>query len=185
MIAYLGWGSLIWHPGQLAARIGSWRSKGRYLPIEFCRQSNNGRLTLVITPSANPAQVLWADAGTDDESAAIRALREREGCIAADIHRLSFSSDAVAAPLGIADWMRTAKVSTAIWTGLPPRFGGHDHVVPSAQSAVDYLKSLQGTCYEIAKEYVCRTPAQVRTAFRDVFESELGWLPTHRTESIA
>ena len=44
-IAVLGWGSLIWDPKELDAN-NEWNNDGPFLPIEFARISNNGRLTL-------------------------------------------------------------------------------------------------------------------------------------------
>jgi hypothetical protein len=53
-IAVLGWGSLLWEQGVL--RLASrWRTDGPWLPIEFARLSDRGRLTLVIHPES-PAQ---------------------------------------------------------------------------------------------------------------------------------
>ena len=45
--AVLAWGSLVWDPRdlQLAAEFAP---NGPLLPIEFCRVSDDGRLTLVV-----------------------------------------------------------------------------------------------------------------------------------------
>jgi hypothetical protein len=43
-IACVGWGSLVWDPRDLPVK-GAWRPDGPRLPIEFARQSDNGRLT--------------------------------------------------------------------------------------------------------------------------------------------
>lgn len=51
-IAILGWGSLIWCPGNLRIR-GPWRHDGPVLPIEFARISADGRLTLVVHRSTS------------------------------------------------------------------------------------------------------------------------------------
>jgi len=58
-IAYIGWGSLIWKQGSLKLR-GTWQSDGPYLPVEFARVSQDGRLTLVLCRGVSPVQTLWA-----------------------------------------------------------------------------------------------------------------------------
>lgn len=47
-IACLGWGSLIWNPGDLKIKTEDWFSGGPILPIEFVRISTDKRVTLVI-----------------------------------------------------------------------------------------------------------------------------------------
>ena len=77
-IAVLGWGSLIWDPGNLCIK-DNWSKDGPFLPIEFSRISRDGRLTLVLCPKANKVQVLWAIMCTDILERAIDELKEREG----------------------------------------------------------------------------------------------------------
>ena len=45
--AVLGWGSLIWRPGELKI-AAPFAPNGPLAPIEFCRVSKDGRLTLAI-----------------------------------------------------------------------------------------------------------------------------------------
>src|SRR5882757_9070612 len=77
-IACLGWGSLIWRPDNLLIRR-EWFGDGPLLPIEFVRQSNDGRLTLVITDTAKAVRTLWALMATDDLNTAKQSLKIREG----------------------------------------------------------------------------------------------------------
>jgi len=60
-IAILGWGSLIWQPKNLDFdKELDWNSGGPYLPLEFSRISEDGRLTLVIDLKAKEVQTLFA-----------------------------------------------------------------------------------------------------------------------------
>lgn len=95
-IVIVGWGSLIWNPGNLEAE-GQWKNDGPILPIEFSRLSIDGRLTLVIDPKTVGSNRLPVNIGGKDVKtlyilsnntnlvAAIRNLRLREGTKAENI----------------------------------------------------------------------------------------------------
>jgi hypothetical protein len=55
MIACIGWGSLIWDMRNLNVD-GNWHADGPLLPIEFARQSRDGRITLVIVQGFAPVR---------------------------------------------------------------------------------------------------------------------------------
>jgi hypothetical protein len=76
-IACLGWGSLIWRPENLQVQE-KWFEDGPILPIEFSRQSDNGRITLIIDEKAKPVRVLWALMTTENLELSIESLKERE-----------------------------------------------------------------------------------------------------------
>ena len=59
MIACIGWGSLIWDRRNLDVD-GHWRADGPILPVEFARQSSNGRITLVLGRGFAPVPALWS-----------------------------------------------------------------------------------------------------------------------------
>jgi hypothetical protein len=84
-LAVIGWGSLIWCPGELAIAT-RWHLNGPFLPLEFARISKDGRPTLVIHPHAAQVRTYWAISRFDDLGDAIENLRKREGtntkCIA-------------------------------------------------------------------------------------------------------
>jgi hypothetical protein len=175
MIAYLGWGSLFWSPRAFRTHYDDWRIDGPHLPVEFCRVSNNGRLTLVVTDNVEPMPVLWAVATTKDVRAACEHLASREGC---PLKRIATARPADASlPYDLKAWMQARGISATIWTGLGPRFANESGRIPTANEAVAYLQSLRGEPERAAKEYVQKAPVQIRTRYRAIFEEKLGWGP--------
>ena len=178
-IACLGWGSLIWNPESLLI-IREWFQDGPILPIEFARQSNDGRLTLVITENAQPVRTLWALMATTDLEIAKKSLLVREkinennlntfiGCIKADEN----TTDKTA--LIIKEWAIKLKLDAVIWTNLPPKFNSINNQEPSLEEAIEYLNSLDINKRTTAEEYIRKTPKQIDTSFRRKFELEFGW----------
>lgn len=175
-IACLGWGSLIWDPRTLPLS-SDWSHDGPCLPVEFTRQSNDGRITLAITPDACAVKVFSAllDVVTMDE--ACRSLAEREGILAKFITRsvghwaTSSQSDHPQAK-AIGDWATQADHEGVVWTALKPKFD-KAYVTP----VLAYLGGLSGDVREGAEIYVRRTPAAIRTAYRDEIERVFGWTP--------
>jgi hypothetical protein len=125
-IACLGWGSLIWRPDNLLIRR-EWFSDGVLLPIEFARQSKDGRLTLVITDTAKPIRTLWALMATDDLAIAKKSLLKREAipekkleAFIASVTSTEETTDPI--KLTIQSWANSLKLDAVIWTNLPPKF---------------------------------------------------------------
>lgn len=176
MIVMLGWGSLIWDPRDLAPMLsGDWNSDGPMLPVEYCRQSRDGRLTLALLNDATPVRVLWSKTNTNNLAAAKSKLALREGCPSKYICILSNPDSN---PFGIGDWMREIGASGAVWTGLPPKFCGQNGIAPTAAQAVDHLRTLKDSARLQAEKYIRMTPPQIRTAYRRVFEEQFGWFPS-------
>jgi hypothetical protein len=178
-IACLGWGSLIWRPDNLLIRR-EWFADGPLLPIEFVRQSNDGRLTLIITNSAKPVRTLWALMATDDLNTAKQSLKIREG-IPSSKFETSISSITISentedeVKLCIQNWAKSLKLGAVIWTSLPSKFRETEGVEPSIDEAIIYLNSLDINKRVTAEEYIRRAPKQIDTEFRRKFESEFGW----------
>ena len=181
-IACLGWGSLIWRTENLLIRR-EWYTDGPFLGVEFVRQSMDGRLTLVISDNAKPVRSLWALMATDDLIVAKESLRVRESIpvrnLATSISSVTIDEETTEElKLTIKNWAISLKLDAVIWTSLPPKFKGIDGREPLLEEAVSYVKSLDVNTWQIAEEYVRRTPKQIDTDFRRKFEMEFGW--THQ-----
>ena len=178
MVVCLGWGSLVWDPRELPL-ASVWRHDGPKLGVEFARQSQNGRITLVITPDAPGLQVFSAKLSVTTLEAARLALAKREGISEKNMpysigawtgdHQ---SDHPEAATIG--QWAKEARCDAVVWTALKPRFAGK-HITPSAEQVVAYLSELSGARKEAAETYVRQTPKEVQTPYRSVIEQHLGW----------
>lgn len=182
-IACLGWGSLIWKPESLLIQR-EWFKDGPFLPIEYSRQSNDDRLTLVIDiGNARLVRTLWALMATDKLAVAKKSLQVRE-----NIPKCNFETSIGAVnieentdepiKLIIQEWAKIMKIDAVIWTSLPPKFNGNNGQSPSLEEAIIHLKGLNINKMNTAKEYIRRTPTQIDTDFRREFEKEFGW--THK-----
>jgi hypothetical protein len=176
-IACLGWGSLIWDPRRLAIS-GEWFADGPLVPVEFARQSSDGRVTLVIESRARPQRVLWANLTLGDLSLAVKALCNREGISGENCSSRIGSWKRGDAPPGnipdISAWAETRRLEAVVWTALGPRLGKIDRS-PSCDEVIAYLSGLQGTVRERARQYVERAPSQIDTVYRRRIMAALGW----------
>ncbi|MBX3164392.1 MAG: hypothetical protein KF900_07925 [Bacteroidetes bacterium] len=182
-IACLGWGSLIWRPESLLIRR-EWFMDGPFLPIEFVRQSKDGRLTLVIYENAKPIRTLWALMATDDLEKAKQSLKVRESIsdenfkshIAAVTKDEKISDNDTIKTI-IQEWAKKMDLDAVIWTNLPPKFNGNRNVAPSIDVAIKYLNGLDIdiNTRKTAEEYIRKAPKQIDTEYRRKFESEFGW----------
>jgi len=181
-IACLGWGSLIWDPRSLPIRR-EWFKDGPFAPVEFTRKSSDGRITLVIEPSASPVRLLWAHMLPTSLQAAKEALRDRECITAKDwSSKIGSWQQGEPAPANMPElpnWAEAHGLDAAVWTALVTKF---DDVqgVPSAEQILEYLRGLTGTARENAKRYIERTPRQIDTEYRRRIEAALGWLYPER-----
>jgi len=175
-IAVIGWGSLIWDKEAKNIEFISktWHDDGPELPIEFTRQSMDGRLTLVITPNVATVRTKWAEFdGTQSEI--IEKLRKREGTTKEHIGTVERnSSQTVSVNRTIVSWLACHQsLQSAIWTNLVPKFDNKSHTI-SADDAVKYLQTLKSTEPEKfikAREYICNSP--IETSFRKRFFADV------------
>jgi hypothetical protein len=176
-IACIGWGSLIWDPRTLPIQR-KWFQDGPLIPVEFVRQSKDGRLTLVIEPSAKPVRSLWAIMDDTNLDTAIEALREREKTVTGKIDHWSTGEET---PMYIPDlprWVTSRGIEAVIWTALGPKFNGTEDKVPTVEEAVQYLKVLQKKQRVKAEEYIRRAPVQIDTHYRKRLEAVFIWDPS-------
>ena len=155
-----------------------WFDDGPLVPVEFARQSNDGRITLVMEPCARPVRVLWALMDSENLDDACEALRKREGISADNMRRhVGRWPPGTTAPVpGIEQWARARDLDAVIWTALPPRFGGVQRT-PCEEEVIAYLQGLRGTELDAAERYIRRAPRQIDTAYRRAVEAALRWVP--------
>lgn len=181
LIGCLGWGSLVWDPRELPVQ-GRWFEDGPFIPVEFARQSRDGRLTLVIVPeSLLHVRSLWTLFSVPTLPEAREALRLREGISTAKaeahIKAWSGGDEGESQPPAIGAWARRIALEAVVWTALPPKFNEQEDRVPTVDEAVSYLRALSHERRGHAEQYIRRAPRQVDTVYRRRFEQEFGWKP--------
>jgi len=144
-IAVLAWGSLFWNPGDL--RIADkFEPTGPRLPIEFCRISSDGRLTLVID-EANGAECI------------VDVVHRKSSVISVKRHPKSTEKIRV--------WAISSGYDAVIWTALGRKFKDAVAVAFSVDAALNYLKALDSPSLSKALEYVRLAPPEVQTPVRE------------------
>ncbi len=179
-IACLGWGSLIWDPRELPHRR-AWFPDGPLLPVEFVRQSLDGRVTLVVAPGRAPVRCLWSVMETTDLGDAIAALGQREKIAESRrgdwVGRWRTGEREPAAIPSLPSWASSRGIDAVVWTALPARFDGTDGVEPDAAQVLAYLEALAGDLRAVAERYIRMAPRQIDTDYRRMIEARLGWTP--------
>ena len=178
----LAWGSSVWNPGDLQTGA-KFTANGPLLPIEFCRVSDDGRLTLAIDESFGAlCKSYSAPSALDSLDAAMDDFCLREGM--ADARAIGFvelasgrqsdfaleSHPQVVAT--ITAWAESLGYDAAIWTALASNFdewgkGGEPF---SVSAALQYLETLEGedpAKFAQALAYIRKAPPEVETPVRD------------------
>jgi hypothetical protein len=184
-IAILGWGSLIWCPGNLRMK-GAWRQDGPELPIEFARISTDGRLTLVLLAGATPQRTYWVLSEFATIVEARRNLKEREQCRTADVHFVAKDGGCAdetppAIRALVTTWLgQRPEIDGVVWTGLPSNWIEKRAREFTQADAVTYITELEAagdaakTKADRAREYITNAPPLVDTEVRRQLR-RLGW----------
>jgi hypothetical protein len=177
VIACLGWGSLVWRPGQLQVEL-PWREDGPRVQVEFLRQSKDNRVTLVLDPSAAYVPALWARMKLTDLHEAAEDLRVREDIpedYAQNIGRWSKGDPPPALIEDLSGWAEERGVDSVVWTALGRKFKGSRTKPAPVADIVTYLDNLPEEERKAAETYVRYAPLQIRTTYRQEIAEKLGW----------
>ena len=185
-IACLGWGSLIWDQRSLPVR-GKWFDDGPILPIEFARESSDGRITLVIVHEEhveNTVRSLWALMSVTTLEKAKSGLAKREGVLEKKIKcSIGFWERKNGETHGrssteISQGAESRDLDAVVWTNLECGLKKTRREMPSCEDVLRHLKNLRCKKREAAEKYIRRTPFQIDTEYRRQIQIQLNWRPT-------
>jgi hypothetical protein len=177
-IACLGWGSLIWDHRTLPV-VGGWMKDGPLLPIEFARESQDGRITLVLCDDVPLVQSYWGLISVEDVSYAIETLAEREGIklnIAKNIGWWDSSDGKSRGKCAgeIEAWARSQWLDGVVWTNLPFGLKRSRGTMPTREEVLQHITALDEFQKQAALHYVGNAPLSIDTPYRRAIESEFG-----------
>lgn len=186
-IAVLAWGSLIWD-GRGLDIAEDFEPRGPLLPVEFCRVSGGGRLTLVIDEAFGASCLTYvAVSACGDLDAALENLWTREGSqnevLPKNVRRhgrvgfIEVESGHCSAkamerhPKSVATiktWAQANGFDAAIWTALASNFHEPDKAREplSFEATIRYLEMLEAPRLSAALGYIRSAPPEVQTPVR-------------------
>lgn len=184
-ITLVSFGSLLWNNKGL--RISKFKDNGPFLPLEFSRISQDGRLTLVIDErSGRDNPTFHAKMKYNTLQKAIKALQTREKIKDENIDRSIGVVDVVNKQVNLGaqkyskrvldslyQWGLSNKVDFIIFSALSVRFKDAINVPFSSFSAMAYLEGIEDEeVLNRAIEYIQKVP-RVSTNFRELFEHNI------------
>jgi hypothetical protein len=152
-LACIGYGSLIWNPGNLAPHLqhpDQWFADGPLLPVEFARESSRQRITLAIitNPTGYPnCATYWTTFNHDNINTARKQLADREACGEQYIGLMTTTGQVDSTlPPALLDVLKTKmeekELDGMIWTELPCGFMDRRGQVPSVEEVCACLERL-------------------------------------------
>jgi hypothetical protein len=179
-ISILAWGSLVWDRKDLAV-VADFAPAGPWLPVEFCRVSRDGRLTLVIDEAFGAPCITYSALSTfDNLEAAIEDLRIREGMpsrkgvgFVAFRHRRQRVTALERHPRAVkavTEWTCTQGFDAAIWTALASNFEEETHEPFSVEAAIRHLEARDEDTLGAALRYIRQAPPEIKTPVRDAVD---------------
>jgi len=176
----LGWGSLCWDPRNLPIN-GGWLKDGPKLKLEFSRISKDARLTLVIDEkNGKELPTLYTFSKRNTLEDAVADLRDREGTICKMIGYIDLKNNLDSKDKYpdqpnifniIKKWAKSKSIDGVVWTVLKSNFEKETKKEYTIKNAIQYINSLPETARKNAKEYIDKAPYQIKTSFREKFNS--------------
>jgi NADH dehydrogenase FAD-containing subunit len=175
-IGIIGWGSLIWDQRELKTK-GDWLKNGPVIPIEFCRLSTDGRITLVINQDFKlvPTLIIESFYETLEEAIYDLALREQTND-ENNIGHYNYSTESFHSRdrnVFVKEILQQYKTDfdALIWSDFGVRFKDKGLGALSVKNIIKHIESLDQNMKEKAIEYIIKTPIQVQTTFRPFLEA--------------
>ena len=179
-IAVLAWGSLVWDPRELQT-AAKFTPDAPLLPIEFCRISADGRLTLAIDETFGAVcKTYSAPSALDSLDAAIENLRAREAMPSARpvgfVEPASGRQSDIAmechpqAVATIGAWAAASGYDAAIWMAVASNFDDEGGEPFSVSAAIQYLETLEAddrAKFAEALAYIRNAPPEIETPVRE------------------
>lgn len=153
------------------------------LPVEFARESGDGRMTLVICPSAARVPTRWILLNQPTVELARANLGYREypkatrKWIDESIGFWDRESDARHGMEAdnIVAWALTQELDGVVWTNLPYGFKATRGVLPAIDEVLAHLTHLDAAAQSAARNYVQDAPKEVDTAYRKKIAERFNW----------
>lgn len=178
-VAILGWGSLVWDPGELRLVNKNWATGGPDLPIELSRLSSGRRFLTYVIDERHERRVptLYAISRLKDLEDVIADLACREECPA---HSIGYIESAeygrhrsrTSLCWDIQTWAEVKQLDAVVWTDLPsklPEGVGYGDLLSLFKRLMVDLPTEIG---EKAKEYASKAPPEVDTDLRRLLVKE-------------
>ena len=161
-----------------------------WIPIEFARISDDGRLTIVVHSGSRRIATYSVEADHEAVGTARENLRLREGPVRCEtlardewIASVDTSGErrGMIGPVdvdAVREWLRAKGYGSAIWTAIPPRLSHPRHGsirVLTVEAVVDYLRSLAPELQMKTRDYFRSVPSDIQTQLRRGIERSMGW----------